>query len=161
MYSNCYDSYRPVIIGFVQYQHSPVQPALKKLDRNHFSFGNYRLSKSAFLHCFHFVVGIFCQPAYKINRKTQTFWTHCSKTSKDRRAMWKRIVLEIRCFFRYQCQFFSLRQKNFHFRVCLQTVDSAILKPSRLPKFYTEEICDWLRPGFGDSHRSSSTEQIQ
>ena len=24
MYSNCYDSYRPVIIGFVQYQHSSV-----------------------------------------------------------------------------------------------------------------------------------------
>ena len=29
MYSNCYDSYRPVIIGFVQYQHSSVQLVLK------------------------------------------------------------------------------------------------------------------------------------
>ena len=29
MYSNCKDSYRPVIIGFVQYQHSSVQLVLK------------------------------------------------------------------------------------------------------------------------------------
>ena len=29
MYSNCYDSYRPVIIGFVEYQHSSVQLVLK------------------------------------------------------------------------------------------------------------------------------------
>ena len=28
--SNCQDSYRPVIIGFVQYQHSSVQPVVKK-----------------------------------------------------------------------------------------------------------------------------------
>ena len=30
MFSNCEDSYRPVIIGFVQYQHSSVQLVLKK-----------------------------------------------------------------------------------------------------------------------------------
>ena len=30
MFSNCLDSYRPVIIGFVQYQHSSVQLVLKK-----------------------------------------------------------------------------------------------------------------------------------
>ena len=30
MYNNCQDSYRPVIIGFVQYQHSSVQLVLKK-----------------------------------------------------------------------------------------------------------------------------------
>ena len=30
MFSNCYDSYGPVIIGFVQYQHSSVQLVLKK-----------------------------------------------------------------------------------------------------------------------------------
>ena len=41
-----------VIIGFVQYQHSPVQPALQKLDKDHFLFGNYGLSKPSFLHCF-------------------------------------------------------------------------------------------------------------
>ena len=29
MFSNCYNSYRPVIIGFVQYQHSSVQLVLK------------------------------------------------------------------------------------------------------------------------------------
>ena len=29
MYNNCYDTYRPVIIGFVQYQHSSVQLVLK------------------------------------------------------------------------------------------------------------------------------------
>ena len=29
MYSNCKDSYRPVIIGFMQYQHSSVQLVLK------------------------------------------------------------------------------------------------------------------------------------
>ena len=35
-------------------------------------------------------------------------------------------ILELRCFFRFQCQFFSLGQKLSHFRVCLQTVNSAI-----------------------------------
>ena len=30
MFSNCSDSYRPVIIGFVQYQHSSVELVLKK-----------------------------------------------------------------------------------------------------------------------------------
>ena len=30
MFNNCQDSYRPVIIGFVQYQHSSVQLVLKK-----------------------------------------------------------------------------------------------------------------------------------
>ena len=30
MFSNCKDSYRPVIIGLVQYQHSSVQLVLKK-----------------------------------------------------------------------------------------------------------------------------------
>ena len=30
MSSNCQDSYRPVIIGFMQYQHSSVQLVLKK-----------------------------------------------------------------------------------------------------------------------------------
>ena len=30
MFSNCEDSYRPVIVGFVQYQHSSVQLVLKK-----------------------------------------------------------------------------------------------------------------------------------
>ena len=34
MYGNCEDSYRPVIIGFVQYQHSSVQLVLKKMDRH-------------------------------------------------------------------------------------------------------------------------------
>ena len=34
MYSNCSDSYRPVIIGFVQCQQSSVQSVLKKMDRN-------------------------------------------------------------------------------------------------------------------------------
>ena len=29
MFSNCLDSYRPVIIGFMQYQHSSVQLVLK------------------------------------------------------------------------------------------------------------------------------------
>ena len=30
MFSNCQDSYRPMIIGFAQYQHSSVQLVLKK-----------------------------------------------------------------------------------------------------------------------------------
>ena len=30
MFSNCYNSYRPVIIGFMQYPHSSVQLVLKK-----------------------------------------------------------------------------------------------------------------------------------
>ena len=30
MYGNCENSYRPVIIGFVQYQHSSVKLVLKK-----------------------------------------------------------------------------------------------------------------------------------
>ena len=34
MYSNCLDSYRPVIIGYVQCQYSSVQLILKKTDRN-------------------------------------------------------------------------------------------------------------------------------
>ena len=33
MFNNCLDSYRPVIIGFVQYQHSSVQLVVKKMDR--------------------------------------------------------------------------------------------------------------------------------
>ena len=33
IFSNCYDSYRPVIIGFEQYQHSSVQIVMKKRDR--------------------------------------------------------------------------------------------------------------------------------
>ena len=34
---------------------------------------------------------------------------------------------ELKCFFRYQCQFFSFTQIFSHFRVCLQTVNSAII----------------------------------
>ena len=33
----------------------------------------HTLSKLLFSHCFYIVIGTFCQPAYKINRKTQTF----------------------------------------------------------------------------------------
>ena len=51
------------------------------------SFGKYRLSKLLFFHCFYMIVGMYCQPVYKINRQTQTLWTHCSKTSEDRYVM--------------------------------------------------------------------------
>ena len=34
--------------------------------------------------------------------------------------------LNLGAFFRYQCQFLSLRQKFSHFRVCLQTINSDI-----------------------------------
>ena len=45
-----------------------------------FSIRNYTLV--LFIHCFYIVVGIFCQPAYKNNRKTQTLMMHNSKTKE-------------------------------------------------------------------------------
>ena len=33
IYSNCYENYRPMINGFVQCQHLPVQLVLEKIDR--------------------------------------------------------------------------------------------------------------------------------
>ena len=34
MYSNCQDSYRPVIKGFMHYQHSSMQLVQKRMNRN-------------------------------------------------------------------------------------------------------------------------------
>ena len=53
MYSNCYDSYRPVIIGFVEHQHSSVQLVLKKwIDtqvKSHLGNNEYPQSRVAHL----------------------------------------------------------------------------------------------------------------
>ena len=50
-------------------------------------------------------------------------------------------MLEFRCFFRCQCQFFSLRQNFSHFRACLQTVNNAI---SIVGLFYSKPFCNTL-----------------
>ena len=98
----------------------------------HCSFRNYRLAKVSFIHCFYIVVGIFCQPAYKNNRKTQNLMTYNSKISEDRCQVEKK-MLRFWCLFRYWCQFFSLRQKLLLFLICLQTLKIIIRTTACIP----------------------------